>query len=284
MEKKKGVVNLIVASVALALSIIMLASSIFAWLTYTREVSSSGISFETSTKTMQISDQITIVRTLTSSSDSNVVTSIYRKDASDGEYYEYNTETNDWVYETSGEKRTVSIRGLLPNESIDFILPITRSNAESDLNYSVSILDLHSEMFYHDYMVGETSYHDVHSMLEVIRLSWLEENEDGVYVETSATPDWLLTYGSTDADGSHYITDDGVEYEILENVGTGDEAYDYIQLNSFSITSGVWPSEQETLVIAFRLTFDTAQISGLALTNALSLKRLSIAQIRIVAG
>lgn len=280
-ERKQDVKKLIMTIACLAVSVALLASSIFAWLTISKEVS-AGIGFVADIRNIEIGEEITVIRTLTSSSGSNVVTSVFKQDT-DGEYYEYDDVNDVWIYEESGEKRVISIRGLLPNESIDFIVPILRSSATGDLSYSMSMSNLYSEMFYHDYMQDDLQLRNVHSMLEVIKISWLEEDENGDYVPTSATPQWILTYGSTDADGSHYIASNLAEYEIF-STGEGDDDYEYIKIDSIPIVSGTWTSEQETLVIAFRLTFDTAQISGLALTNVLSLKRLIIGQIRIVAG
>lgn len=234
------------AIVTLVISVICLLVVSFAWLTVSQTNKVKGIMAVTNTTMIEINEYVTVVRTLLSDGITSTVTYTYRR-FTDDNYYEYDIVTNDWVLDESGNKKVLSIRGLWPGESMDFYIPVVKTDDNIELTYNVNLSGIEGEEFYDS--EGVNSY----SVLGVCRLNILDENGDEISADI-----WLDDY----SDGLPPRTN--------------------IEL----VSDESWHSTESELVLCFRLTFDTTQIQELNLgnTNALSEKEFNIAALLITAS
>ncbi|MEG1528319.1 MAG: hypothetical protein RR248_02055 [Clostridia bacterium] len=250
--------------IALFASMLILCVTVFAYVTNSTNASVGNINLEASTAQIEIAQNgITIIRTTKDGANVKESYFYYKKDI-DGKYYEVN-KLGEWITGITFAKKPFNIKGLLPNETVDFIIPVSRVGEAIDLNYSLAINDIRGSVFKD--LTNTTEY----SILGVYRVNLLDDNrkeldKNGALIHQS---DGSLRPGYNVLTDSYWLD------IYTDNVAPLTDLYLF--------NNKVWSKNNKDLTIRFRLTLDTTQISKMQLTNVLSEKEFSIGSIFIYA-
>ncbi len=251
-QKAKKTAHILQTAIALVLSFAALFSVVFSWYALSLDNDAKGISLSANGAQIDIDEFIYIERGF----EGNKTTIYFQRDG-DGVYYEsaYNAAKGKWEFVLDGDqnKKPFSIKGLWPGESVDFYIPLNKTDAaNADFSVDLRFENLTGDMF----ACGE----GYSSVLTVYRVNLFDQN--GAMGENI----WLDNYANAGDDPQ--ITGGG----------------EFFSLKSFIIISGKeWNDEESQLTLHFRLTFDTKQIDGVNGVKELSEKAFKIGRIVITA-
>ncbi len=275
--------NLILSIVSLFLAFLLMTTAVFAWFVNNNQGQTGSLDFTSADSRIVFSNEIKIIRTFQDS----VKEIVYKRDGEN--YFEYDKANETWVLNDQGNKESIRLTGLFPNEYIDFVLTLETSAILEESTYNLQLDGVLGEIFTADEKDenGEIVAMHTHSILEAIKIVNLQVVSENEYVPENASERFLLTYGNSDNVANGFYTAlDSNQYAIETDssiIGSVQEPFSYVNYGSHAITQVVWAHGQQNMTIAFRLVFDTYQISQLNLaTNEISLMRFNFEGIKFI--